>query len=216
MFAAQENETAQRIIEASRQLVSNGMNRGASGNISVRTPSADRFLITPSGVAPAVMAPTAICRMDMAGNIEKGTKPSSEWRFHRDIYLARPDIHAIVHTHSTFATVLACMHREVPPFHYMIAVTGGNTIPCAPYALFGSQTLSDAVLGTLGNGYACLMAHHGMVAAGNNLEHAMSIAIEVESLCEQYWRILQTGEPELLTEAQMAEVHEKFRDYFRK
>lgn len=211
-----ENGTARRMIEVSKELVSNGMNRGASGNISVRSLSGDQFFITPSGIAPAVMTPTAICRMDMAGNIQKGTKPSSEWRIHRDIYLARPDIHAVLHTHSTFATILACMHREVPPFHYMIAVTGGNTIPCAAYALFGSQALSDAVLKALGNGYACLMAHHGMVAAGNSLEHAMSIAIEVESLCEQYWHILQTGEPELLTEKQLSEVHEKFKDYFRK
>ena len=213
-------ELANRIVEASRLLVSRGMNRGASGNISIRnkmTPSAmDGFLITPSGIDPAKMTSNTICQMNMAGEHEKNVKPSTEWRIHRDIYLARPEINAVIHTHSTFATTLACMQLDIPPFHYMIAVTGGNTIPCAPYALFGSQQLSDTVLDTLGNGYACLMAHHGMVTIGNHLDHAMSLAIEVESLCEQYWRILQTGHLKLLSEEQMNEVHEKFRDYFKK
>ena len=154
--------------------------------------------------------------MRMTGENESTEKPSSEWRIHRDIYVTRSDIQAIVHTHSPFATTLACMQLEVPPFHYMIAVTGDNTIPCAPYALFGSQELSDTVLATLGERYACLMAHHGMIALGHSLEHAMAIAIEVESLCEQYWRILQTGHIKLLSVEQMTQVHEKFKDYFRK
>ncbi len=209
-----DTEMATRIVEASQLLVCNSMNHGATGNISIRHKKG--FFITPSGIAPSKMTPDLICRMDMAGECEKGMRPSSEWRIHRDIYLARPEVNAIIHTHSTFATTLACMQLNVPPFHYMIAVTGGNTIPCAPYALFGSQELSDAVLGTLGKGYACLMAHHGMVAVGNSLDHALSIAIEVESLCEQYWRILQIGHPVLLSEEQMHEVHGKFRDYFKK
>lgn len=211
---------ANRIIQAARTLVTNGMNRGSSGNISIRstlaTDMAKGFMITPSGIAPNCMTPDTICLMTMSGENRSNGTPSSEWRIHRDIYMARPDIHAIVHTHSPFATTLACMQQEVPPFHYMIAVTGGNTLPCAPYALFGSQELSDKVLSTLENQYACLMAHHGMIALGHNLEHAMSIAIEVESLCEQYWHILQTGQIRLLSDAQMAQVHEKFRDYFRK
>lgn len=211
---------ASRIVSAARQLVANGMNRGSSGNISIRRESADDvpegFFITPSGVDPARMEPDNICIMRMTGENGSTGKPSSEWRIHRDIYAARPDVHAIVHTHSPFATTLACMQLEVPPFHYMIAVTGDNTIPCAPYALFGSQELSDTVLATLGERYACLMAHHGMIALGHSLEHAMAIAIEVESLCEQYWRILQTGHIKLLSDAQMAQVHEKFKDYFRK
>ena len=211
---------AGQIVRASRKLVSTGMNRGSSGNISIRlnTTAAlpDRFLITPSGIAPDEMTSETICTMRMTGENENDGKPSSEWRIHRDIYAARPDVHAIVHTHSPFATTLACMQLEVPPFHYMIAVTGDNTIPCAPYALFGSQELSDAVLATLEERYACLMAHHGMIALGHSLEHAMAIAIEVESLCEQYWRILQTGHIKLLSDAQMAQVHEKFKDYFRK
>lgn len=214
------SELANQIVKASRLLVSRGMNRGTSGNISVRNKTVssamDGFLITPSGINPTEMTSDAICLMTMTGEHEKNARPSTEWRIHRDIYRARPEINAVIHTHSTFATTLACMQLDIPPFHYMIAVTGRNTIPCAPYALFGSQELSDAVLDALKDGYACLMAHHGMVTIGNHLDHALSIAIEVESLCEQYWRILQTGRPKLLSEKQMSEIHEKFRDYFRK
>lgn len=213
-------ELANRIVEASRQLVSNGMNRGSCGNISVRcateTGAGNGFLITPSGIDPAKMIAASICLMNMSGENTGNERPSSEWRIHRDIYAARPDVNAVVHTHSTFATTLACLQLEVPPFHYMIAVTGGNTIPCAPYALFGSQELSDVALDALDSRYACLLAHHGMLALGYNLDHAMSVAVEVESLCEQYWRILQAGHPNVLTEEQMKDVHEKFRDYFKK
>lgn len=213
-------ELANRIVEASRQLVSNGMNRGSCGNLSIRceteTGAGHGFLITPSGIDPAKMTAASICLMNMSGENIGNERPSSEWRIHRDIYAARPDVNAVVHTHSTFATTLACLQLEVPPFHYMIAVTGGNTIPCAPYALFGSQKLSDLALETLGNRYACLLAHHGMLALGYNLDHVMSVAVEVESLCEQYWRILQTGHLKVLSEEQMKEVHEKFRDYCKK
>ena len=202
-----------QLIETSRALVANGVNRGASGNISLRYDKG--FYITPSGIEPRFMTPEDICLMDMAGNLLEGIKPSSEWRMHRDVYLNRPDIHAVVHTHSTFAVTIACMEQSVPPFHYMIAVTGGNTIPCAPYALFGTQELSDVALATLGNGYACLLAHHGMLVAGYNLDHALAVTTEAESLCEQYWRILQTGNVPLLTDEQMTAVHEKFKDYFK-
>ena len=202
-----------QLIETSRALVANGVNRGASGNISLRCDKG--FYITPSGIEPRFMTPEDICLMDMAGNLLEGIKPSSEWRMHRDVYLNRPDIHAVVHTHSTFAVTIACMEQSVPPFHYMIAVTGGNTIPCAPYALFGTQELSDVALATLGNGYACLLAHHGMLVAGYNLDHALAVTTEAESLCEQYWRILQTGNVPLLTDEQMTAVHEKFKDYFK-
>ncbi len=220
VLSAPDKEKASDIVNASRRLVSTGMNRGSSGNVSVRSEKmfngSGSFLITPSGIDPEKMMPDCICLMNMAGETAGSGKPSSEWRMHRDIYNARPDIHAVVHTHSPFATTLACIQLEVPPFHYMIAVTGGNTIPCAPYALFGSQELSDSALDCLENRYACLLAHHGMLALGHNLEHATAIAIEVESLCEQYWRILQTGHLTILSEKQMNAVHEKFRDYFNK
>ncbi len=215
-----DKEKASQIVEASKRLVSTGMNRGSCGNVSMRSETMQNgsgsFLITPSGTDPEKMTPDSICLMNMSGETAGNGKPSSEWRMHRDIYHARSDIHAVVHTHSPFATTLACMQLEVPPFHYMIAVTGGNTIPCAPYALFGSQELSDSALDCLENRYACLLAHHGMLALGHSLDHAMAIAIEVESLCEQYWRILQTGHLKILSDKQMSAVHEKFRDYFKK
>ncbi len=219
-LSGHDRELAQQIINAGRRLVISGMNRGSSGNISMRSETRFNnqagFLITPSGIDPDKMTDDSICLLNMTGENAGEGKPSSEWRMHRDIYVARPDIHAIVHAHSPFATTLACMQLEVPPFNYMIAVTGGNTIPCAPYALFGTQELSDKALETLENRYACLLAHHGMLALGYNLDHAMAIAVEVESLSEQYWRILQTGRLKLLSEKQMDAVHEKFRDYFRK
>lgn len=175
-----DKEKASQIVEASKRLVSTGMNRGSCGNVSMRSETMQNgsgsFLITPSGTDPEKMTPDSICLMNMSGETAGNGKPSSEWRMHRDIYHARSDIHAVVHTHSPFATTLACMQLEVPPFHYMIAVTGGNTIPCAPYALFGSQELSDSALDCLENRYACLLAHHGMLALGHSLDHAMAIA----------------------------------------
>lgn len=220
VLSAQDKEKASHIVKACQRLVSYGMNRGSCGNVSVRCETtlngSGGFLITPSGIDPEKMTGEAICKMNMSGECIGNGKPSSEWRMHRDIYAARSDIHAVVHTHSPFATTLACMQLDVPPFHYMIAVTGGNSIPCAPYALFGTQELSDSALDILENRHACLLAHHGMLALGHHLEHAMAVAIEVESLCEQYWRILQTGHLKLLSEGQMVAVHEKFRDYFKK
>lgn len=203
-----------QLVETSRRLVTDGINRGTSGNISLRCEQG--FLITPSGIAPHLMSVDDICLLDRKGNLLEGMKPSSEWRMHRDVYLARPDVQAVVHTHSTFATTIACMEKDVPPCHYMIAVTGGNTIPCAPYALFGSQELSDATVATLGKGYACLLAHHGMLVAGYSLDHALAVTAEAESLCEQYWRLLQTGNVPLLNDAQMAAVHNRFKDYFKR
>jgi L-fuculose-phosphate aldolase len=140
-------------------------------------------------------------------------KPSSEWRFHHDIYAQRPEVNAIIHTHSPFATTLACLHRDIPAFHYMIALAGGTDIRCAPYALFGTQELSNVAIEALHGRKACLLANHGMITVGSSLEDAMCVAIEVESLAEQYWRALQISEPKLLTDLQMAEVLEKFKTY---
>jgi L-fuculose-phosphate aldolase len=141
-------------------------------------------------------------------------KPSSEWRFHRDILASRPEINAVIHTHSMFATTLACLHKEIPPFHYMIAIAGGDTIRCAPYALFGSQGLSDNALIALGDRKACLLANHGMIALGVDLDDALAVTVEVENLCEQYWRILQVdANPSLLSETEMREVFQQFKGY---
>ncbi len=207
------------LVAAMKQLDARGLNRGASGNCSVRT--AHGFLITPSGVPPQELSESLLVPMRISDTptahvtdvTEHGANPSSEWRFHHDIYAQRPDVNAIVHCHSPFATSLACLHKEVPPFHYMIAVAGGPTIRCAPYALFGTQELSNHALQALRDRKACLLANHGMIALGQNLADALRVAIEVESLCEQYWRALQIGVPAILSDAQMAEVMEKFKTY---
>ncbi|MBS1187618.1 MAG: L-fuculose-phosphate aldolase [Burkholderiaceae bacterium] len=210
---AQADETALRgaMLAAARQLVALGLNRGASGNIGLRC--SDGLLVTPSGLPPETMTPDSMVLLDFDGNTDSEFKPSSEWRIHRDILAARPEIGAVVHAHSTFATTLACQQLEIPPFHYMIAAAGGDTIRCAPYALFGSQALSDAALAALDGRKGCLLAHHGMIALGRDLDDALAIAIEVESLCEQYWRVLQIGTPQILTDAQMRAVIEQFGSY---
>lgn len=204
---------AEALAQANRQLVELGLNHGSAGNVSVR--DSPGLLITPSGMTPAQCRATDMVWMDMQGQCRGDRPPSSEWRFHRDILASRPEIGAVVHTHATFATTLACLRREVPPFHYMIALTGAAAIRCAPYALFGSQALSDAALEALRGSKACLLANHGMIALGRDLDEAVAVAVEVESLCEMYWRALQAGEPALLTEQEMAEVFERFRSYGR-
>jgi len=201
----------EQLLNISRKLTGLGLNRGTSGNASVR--DGEGFLVTPTGMTVEEMTPRDMVGMSFDGKVQGGRQPSSEWRFHRDILQARPEVGAVIHTHAMFATTLACLHREIPPFHYMIAVAGGDTIRCAPYALFGSQALSDAALSALQDRKACLLANHGMIAVGRDLEQALSVAVEVETLCEQYWRALQAGEPRLLSEAQMAEVMEQFKGY---
>lgn len=207
---------AQAVVAAMQRLETMGLNRAASGNASCRSSKPDEFLITPSGVATEQLNDSLIVTMNLGGDVirtAQGYSPSSEWRFHRDIYAKRGEAGAIVHTHAPFATTLACLHKEIPPFHYMIAVAGGSTIRCAPYALFGTQELSDHALHALENRKACLLANHGMIALGRDLADALRVAVEVESLCEQYWRALQIGEPKLLSDKEMSLVFDKFKNY---
>jgi len=188
-----------------------GLNRGKSGNVSARIESG--FLVTPTGLAYESMQPADIVAMNLQGEAHGSRTPSSEWRFHRDIYGARPEVAAIVHAHSPFATTLACVGRGIPAFHYMIAVAGGKDIRCAPYATFGTQELSERALRALEERKACLLANHGMIAIGPMLADALALAVEVEALAEQYWRALQIGEPNLLPDAEMTRVLEKFKTY---
>jgi L-fuculose-phosphate aldolase len=201
----------EQLLSISRKLCELGLNRGTSGNASVRDGAG--FLVTPTGMTVEEMTPRDMVWMSIDGKVQGERQPSSEWRFHRDILQARPEVGAVIHSHAMFATTLACLHREIPPFHYMIAVAGGDTIRCAPYALFGSQALSDAALSALQDRKACLLANHGMIAVGHDLDQALSVAVEVETLCEQYWRALQAGEPKLLSAEQMSEVMEQFKGY---
>ena len=188
-----------------------GVNRGKSGNVSARWK--DGFLVTPSGLPYEETRPADIVFVDGHGTPAGRRPPSSEWRFHHDIYRTRKDAQAVVHTHSSFATTLACLRVEVPAFHYMIAMAGANSIRCAPYATFGTQVLSDHALQALSGRKACLLANHGMIAIGDGLKHALALAVEVEALCEQYWRALQIGKPAVLSDAEMEVVLEKFKTY---
>lgn len=191
-----------------------GINRGAAGNVSARQGEED-FLITPTGMAYDACTPQDIVEVRLDGGATGRRKPSSEWRFHRDIYARYPDAGAVVHAHSPFATSLACLGCRVPAFHYMVARFGGDNVRCADYATFGSQALSDAVVHALDGRKACLMAHHGMVVFGADLREALALAVELETLCEQYWRVLQIGEPILLPADEMQRVLAKFADYGR-
>jgi L-fuculose-phosphate aldolase len=200
-----------QMCEAALQLDAVGLNRGSTGNLSVR--QGIDWLVTPSGVAAQDLQPASMVLMDFQGQPLGPGKPSSEWRFHRDILASRPDIGAVVHTHSRFATAFSCLHRDIPAFHYMVAIAGGDTIRCAPYALFGTQELSDHALAALTDRRACLLGNHGLIALGTDIRRAVAVAVEVESLCEQYWTALQLGEPHILSTAQMQAVHEKFKTY---
>jgi L-fuculose-phosphate aldolase len=201
----------EQIIAAALEMNARGLNRGKSGNVSARIDNG--FLVTPTGLAYESTQPADIVAMTPDGTARGLRLPSSEWRFHHDIYAARREVGAIVHAHSPFATTLACVGRDIPPFHYMIAVAGGKDIRCAAYATFGTQQLSDHALRALEDRKACLLGNHGMIAVGASMTAALALAVEVEALAEQYWRALQIGTPNLLSEAEMEVVLEKFRSY---
>ncbi len=198
-------------VAAVRRLDALGMNRGSTGNLSLRVGAG--MLITPTGMGADDLRPQDLVWLGWDGTLRGDWRPSSEWHFHQAIYHARPDLHALLHTHSTHAAALACLRRELPAFHYMVAIAGGDSVPCVPYQLFGTEALSQAVAGAFVDRDACLMANHGLVAGGPTLAQAMKVLQEVESLCEVYLKALAVGEPAVLSRAQMAEVIEKFKGY---
>ncbi|HVY07352.1 MAG TPA: class II aldolase/adducin family protein [Burkholderiales bacterium] len=206
-----ELQLRKQIIATALKMNALGINRGKSGNVSARWKNG--FLVTPSGLAYDKTKPLDIVFVDPKGKPAGRRRPSSEWRFHHDIYRSRSECAAVVHTHSSFATTLSCLGRSVPAFHYMIAVAGGSDIRCAPYATFGTQDLSDHALAALEDRKACLLGNHGMIATGADLGSTLALAVEVEALCEQYWRALQIGKPNILPDAEMAVVIEKFKTY---
>lgn len=201
-----------------RRLDALGLNRGSTGNLSVRLARGARggMLITPTGAGGDDLAEADLVWVGDDGSVEGDWAPSSEWPFHRAAYRRRPDVNAVVHTHSVHAAGFSCLGRGLPPFHYMVAVAGGDSVPCTPYHVFGSEALSAAVADALADRDACLMAHHGLVAAGSTLGRAAKIAVEVEALCEMYLKLLPLGEPPRLSPGQMAEVMERFATYGRK
>ena len=198
-----ETELRERMVKTCRQMNATGINQGTSGNLSAR--SGDGFLITPSSLPYDTMTPDDLVEMDFSGTYV-GRRPSSEWRFHRDILKHREDIDIVLHCHSVYATTLACHHREIPAFHYMGGVAGGTNIRCAEYATFGTQELSDAALKALEDRRACLLGQHGQITIGKTLDETLWLASEVETLARLYVQALPLGEPPVLSNEEMERV----------
>ncbi len=211
MSTTNDRAKRQSIINACLQMNQSGINQGTSGNISLR--HEDGMLITPTSTPYETMQPEQIVFMKLDGAFDAKQRPSSEWRFHRDILKARPEVNAVVHAHPPYATILAIMGLSIPPVHYMIACAGGDTIRCSPYATFGTQALSQHAVTALEDRSACLLAHHGMIAIGPSLPRAMWLAVEVETLARQYHGCLQIGTPPLLPKAEIENVRARMAGY---
>ncbi len=206
-----ELKLRESIVAACLEMNRSGLNQGTSGNISLRC--RDGLLITPTSLPYDQMAPDDIVFLGMDGRTEGRNQPSSEWRFHRDIMKAKPDVAAIVHAHPIYSTIIAIMGLEIPPLHYMVAIAGGHTIPCAPYATFGTEELSDHAVAALKDRTACLLEHHGLIATGPTLDKAMWLAVEVETLARQFHGCLQIGGPRLLPVEEIENVRQRMKTY---
>lgn len=210
--AAEEMAARAAIVATAQEMSRRGLSPGRSGNVSQRWH--DGMLITPTGLPYGDMQPEDIACVGPEGTTRAGEKkPSSEWRFHLAVYAARADVGAIVHTHSTHTTVLACAHKSIPAFHYMVAAAGGDDIPCVPYATFGTGKLARHVAKGLEKRNACLMANHGMIAVGSSSQKALDLASEVEILAEQYVKLLAIAKPIVLDKTEMARVLKRFASY---
>ena len=200
------------LIKASKYLNDKNINRGSSGNLSFR--SKNGFIITPSSLPNDKLTEKNCVQMNLDGTYQNKFKPSTEWKIHRDIYVKRKDIHAIIHTHPTSSTAIACMNINIPAFHYMIAVAGGDNIRCAKYATFGTEQLSKNVLKALENRNACLMANHGLIVIEKDLKIALKLTEEVENLSMQFLQILKSGKkPVLLSKNEMKKNIKKIKNY---
>ena len=201
----------QAVIDTGIAMNSCGINQGTSGNVSIRV--SNGFLITASGVPYDSMKPDHVVLVTTDGGYYGNHLPSSEWRMHLDIYNDKPQAQNVIHVHSPYATAVSCLRREIPAFHYMVAVTGGNSLRCADYATFGTERLSQNMLIALNDRNACLLANHGMICFGDEFKKTLRLAIEIETLCRQYAIAMQTGTPEILDNVEMNLVLEKFKTY---
>ena len=209
------------IIEFSIKLNTTNLSPLRSGNLSVKAKenNVDGFYITPSGKKYEDLKPADIVflslgeKKDFLRWFNSGKKPSSEWRFHQDIYTNKADARAIVHAHSPHATAVSSHGKPIPAFHYMVALAGGNDIKCADYATFGTSELSKNIINSLENRKACLMSNHGQVAFGQNLKQAFELAQEVENICHQYVIALKLGEPKILSSSEMEKILDKVKYY---
>lgn len=211
MAGSGDTSLRRHIIDTCLRMNALGINQGKAGNVSVRID--DGLLVTPSGLAYEQATPDDIVLIDHQGKPHGSRSPSSEWRFHFDIMRRRPETGAILHAHSPYCTALACLGRGIPAFHYMVAVAGGDSIRCAPYATFGTQELSDNALVALEGRKACLLANHGMICMERDLDAVLALSVEVEALARQYCTALTIGEPAILPPEEMSTVLEKFRTY---
>jgi L-fuculose-phosphate aldolase len=210
-----EADARRAVIDTALAMSRSGLSPNRSGNVSCRW--GEGMLITPTGLAYEELKPSDIVLVEADGTVEgRQKKPSSEWRFHFSAYGARPDMNAVVHTHSLHAAVLACAGKPIPAFHYMVAVAGGKDIPLVPYAPFGTDELARYVAEGLAERRACLMAHHGAIAMGETLASALELAHEVEVLAEQYYKVLTLGPARVLSDAEMDDVLERFKSYGQK
>ena len=208
MTDTETDDLRRKMVDICRRMNSSGVNQGTAGNVSVR--AGNGFLITPSSLPYDIMSPEDLVEMGFDGTYV-GRRPSSEWRFHRDILKNRPDINVVLHCHSMYATTLACHHKTIPAFHYMVGVAGGTTVRCAEYATFGTQALSDHALKALDGRLACLLGQHGQISLGKDLEQALWLAIEVETLARMYVQVLTLGEPPILDDAEMERVIDQMK-----
>lgn len=197
------------MVDICRRMNASGINQGTAGNLSARIDGG--FLITPTSLPYDRMEADDIVEMGYDGTYVGKHRPSSEWRFHRDIMQARQDINAILHCHSIYATTLACQYLPIPAFHYMVGVAGGTTIRVAPYATFGTQALSDNAIAALEGRLACLLGQHGQISLGKNLEASLWLASEVETLARLYVQAIPLGELPILSDEEMARVIEQMR-----
>jgi L-fuculose-phosphate aldolase len=214
--SAAETAARKAVIATALEMSRSGLSPGRSGNVSQRF--GDGMLITPSGMAYETLKPADIVYVEADGIVAKGArKPSSEWRFHLSAYHARPDGHAIVHTHSLHATVIACTGRPIPAFHYMVAIAGGQDIPCVPYSTFGTEELARYVADGLTDRDACLMANHGQITIASSLVAALELAHEIEVIAEQYAKLLAImPKPPVLPDEEMSAVLQRFKGYGQK
>lgn len=202
------------IVDGALELERLGLNHGSAGNLSLR--DGDGLLVTPSGVPARELAPEMIARLrldDDSGGFVGPLPPSSEWRFHRDVYRARPDVAAVVHMHSTYATTLAVLRREIPAVHYMIAAFGGPIVPCVGYASYGTPELSARVVEGLKDRDGVLLANHGAIVVGADMRRAMWRAVELEALAQVYYLAARAGDPVILPDEEIWRTVERFRSY---
>ena len=206
-----EQALRHQLVTVARRMNGSGLNQGTSGNLSARIEAG--LLVTPSSLPYEQMEADDLVALDLSGQplLKQQRRPSSEWRLHADVLSCRPEAMAVLHCHPIHATALACHDRAIPAFHYMVAVAGGDEIRCAPYATFGTKELSDNVVKALDGRSACLLARHGMVTLGKDLDSALRVAVEVETLARMYLQALQLGEPPVLSKEQMRAVHAQFQ-----